>query len=109
MAKNSIQFQKGLSLSAFFSQYGTEDQCRAALFRMRWPKGFLCPRCGHDSCSEIRSRKVYQCCSCRFQASVIQGTIFASTNLPLRLWFLGIYLITQYLIAESGPNHRHIR
>jgi hypothetical protein len=104
MAKNSIQFQKGLSLSAFLSQYGTEEQCRAALFRMRWPMGFLCPRCDHGCCSEIRSRKVYQCCACRFQASVIQGTIFASTKLPLQLWFLGIYLITQAKDGISSLN-----
>lgn len=104
MAKNTIQFQKGLSLSEFLSQYGTEEQCRAALFRMRWPKGFLCPRCGHDQCSEIRSRKVYQCHACRFQASVIQRTIFASTKLPLQLWFLGIYLVTQAKDGISSLN-----
>jgi len=105
MAKNTIQFQKGLSLSEFLSQYGTEEQCRVALFRMRWPKGFQCPRCGHGSFSEIRSRKVYQCHACRFQASVIQGTIFASTKLPLQLWFLGIYLITQ---AKDGISSLHL-
>jgi len=104
MAKSTIQFQKGLSLSEFLSQYGTEDQCREALFRMRWPQGFQCPRCGHSTCSEIRSRKVYQCHGCRFQASVIQGTIFASTKLPLQLWFLGIYLVTQAKDGISSLN-----
>ena len=40
MAKNKVQFQRGLSLTQFLSQYGTEEQCRSVLFRMRWPRGF---------------------------------------------------------------------
>uniref|UniRef100_UPI00286F06E6 transposase n=1 Tax=Desulfobulbus sp. TaxID=895 RepID=UPI00286F06E6 len=54
MAKNTIQFQKGMSLPQFLSQYGTEKQCRAALFSMRWPQGFRCPKCGHGAYCEIR-------------------------------------------------------
>ena len=34
---NGIQFQKGLSLTDFIAQYGTEAQCEAALIRARWP------------------------------------------------------------------------
>jgi hypothetical protein len=35
MARNPIQFQPGLSLPAFTEQYGTEEQCRAALYQYR--------------------------------------------------------------------------
>ena len=104
MAKNMVQFQKGLSLSEFLSHYGTEEQCRAALFAMRWPQGFQCPRCGHSGYSEIRTRKVYQCHVCRFQTSLIQGTLFASTKLPLHIWLLGIYLVTQSKDGISSLN-----
>ena len=104
MAKNKIQFQKGLSLTEFLSQYGTEEQCREALFRMRWPRGFQCPKCGHPGYCEIRDRKVYQCYKCHTQTSLIQGTIFASTKLPLRLWLIGIYLVTQAKDGISSLN-----
>ncbi|MCD6390232.1 MAG: transposase [Desulfobulbaceae bacterium] len=46
MAKNKIQFQKGLSLTDFLSKYGNEDKCSQALFRFCWPVGFICPKCG---------------------------------------------------------------
>ncbi len=46
MAMNRIQFQPGLSLAGFLQQYGTEAACARALRRARWPKGFVCPRCG---------------------------------------------------------------
>ncbi len=34
MAKNKIQFQKGMSLVEFFQQYGQEEQCRDQFFQM---------------------------------------------------------------------------
>jgi transposase-like protein len=104
MEKNKIQFQKGLSLIDFLSQYGTEEQCRESLFRMRWPQGFQCPRCGHPGYCEIHERKVYQCHKCHAQTSLIQGTIFASTKLPLKIWLMSIYLITQAKDGISSLN-----
>jgi hypothetical protein len=47
MAKNRVHFQKGLSLPEFFRMYGAEAQCADALFKWRWPRGFVCPECGH--------------------------------------------------------------
>ena len=95
MAKNKIQFQRGMSLPDFMDQYGTEEKCRAALFQLRWPNGFTCPVCGNETYCEIRTRKVFQCHRCHHQTSLIAGTIFQSTHLPLTTWFLAMYLLTQ--------------
>jgi ribosomal protein L37AE/L43A len=97
MPINKIQFQPGLSLPAFFEQFGTEAQCEAALERARWPSGFVCRNCGEYRHSLVRRgvQKLWQCSACRKQTSLTAGTIFASTRLPLRLWFLGIYHLTQ--------------
>lgn len=95
MARNTVQFQKGLSEAAFRAQYGTEEQCRAALVAWRWPDGFRCPRCQGTRDVEIKARKLYQCCVCRHQASLTAGTIFQATKLPLTTWFTAIYLLTQ--------------
>jgi hypothetical protein len=43
----------------------------------------------------VTTRDLYQCAKCRRQTSPIAGTIFASTHLPLRLWFRAIYQLTQ--------------
>ena len=83
MAKNVVQFQKGLSEAAFQSQYGTEEQCRAALFSWRWPQGFVCPKCGGTHSVVLRTRPIHQCSTCRHQVSLIAGTIFHATKLPL--------------------------
>jgi transposase-like protein len=102
MAKNKTQFQKGFSLPSFLSQYGTDDQCRKALFQLRWPDGFKCPKCGNRGFCELKSRKLFQCYNCHAQTSVTAGTIFDATKLPLSVWFLGIYFITQSKVGYSA-------
>ena len=95
MARNVVQFQKGLSEPAFEQQYGTEEQCLAIVIASRWPHGFECPVCGGRQYCVVTTRNLYQCAKCRRQTSPIAGTIFASTHLPLRLWFRAIYHLTQ--------------
>ena len=101
MAMNRIQFQPGLSMPEFLKDYGMEAQCEQSLEAVRWPNGFDCPRCGHKAHYVLRdgARKVFQCNACRHQASLIAGTVFQGTKLPLTIWFLAIYLISQ---AKTG-------
>ena len=35
MGRNQVQFQKGLSLTAFLAQYGNEKKCHEAIFKFR--------------------------------------------------------------------------
>jgi ribosomal protein L37AE/L43A len=95
MARNSVQFQKGLSEAAFGELYGTEAKCRAAVIAWRWPDGFECPACGGASHSEVSTRGLFQCSACRRQTSPTAGTIFAATKVPLRTWFRAMYHLTQ--------------
>src|SRR5215213_4304690 len=95
MARNGVQFQKGLSEAAFEELYGTEDKCRAVVMASRWPNGFACPTCGGRAYNEVTTRRLFQCSACRHQTSLTAGTVFASTHLPLRLWFRAMYHLTQ--------------
>jgi ribosomal protein L37AE/L43A len=95
MARNKVQFQKGLSEPEFERLYGTEEQCRAAVVASRWPDGFVCPECGGTRHSVVKTRGLYQCSTCRTQTSPIAGTIFAATKLKLRVWFRALYHLTQ--------------
>jgi ribosomal protein L37AE/L43A len=94
MARNGVQFQRGLSMAEFNARYGTEEQCHAALVRMRWPEGFVCPACGGRKHSYARARRIFQCSACRQQTSAKSGTIFHKSKTPLSKWFLAMHLIT---------------
>ena len=81
MPKNAVQFQRGMGLQEFRHRYGTAAQCEQALFAWRWPRGFVCPECGHTGYCTLKGRRLIQCNSCRRQTSVTAGTIFAGSKL----------------------------
>lgn len=97
MAQNGVQYQHGLGMLEFFETYGTQEQCEAVVRQWRWPKGFICPRCAGTWHSEFRrsGRLYFQCSQCRYQCSLLSGTIFESTKLALPKWFVAMHLITQ--------------
>lgn len=95
MARNKVQFQRGLSDVEFDRLYGTEEKCRDALFSWRWPEGFECPACGGFAHCELERRALLQCNACRTQTSLTAGTLFAATKLDLTVWFRAMYHMTQ--------------
>lgn len=101
MPMNRVQFQRGMPLHEFMESYGSEAQCERALERLRWPAGFTCPRCGDGRHCRVQheGRQLFQCGACRLQTSLTAGTLMDSTKLPLRVWFLAMYLISQ---AKTG-------
>ena len=81
------------SLIEFQSKYGTEESCEHALFQLKWPDGFNCPKCRFCHCTVVGGRRLplYQCPACRHQTSATAGTIMANTKLSLDKWFLALY------------------
>ncbi len=96
MSINAVQFQAGVSMPEFFAAYGTEVKCYRALYKWRWPQGLRCPSCAGRARSRFKRGGAiyYQCSACRHQASLIAGTMFQGTKLPLRTWMLALHLLT---------------
>lgn len=76
-----------LPITEFQKLFNDEDACRNYLFKSRCPKGFICLKCGHTEYYLIQKRHLYQCAKCKKQHSVIAGTLFQDTHLPLQKWF----------------------
>jgi transposase-like protein len=62
---------------------------------LRWPRGFVCPRCGGDSRGYMKAKRVHECRGCGYQGSVTAGSIFHKTRVPLSDWFWAIYRLSQ--------------
>ena len=83
------------NLLTLVDNFNTDAKCRELLERLRWPTGVACIRCGSFSVSEIEARNQYDCNDCRYQFSVTAGTIMHDSHLPLRKWFISIYLMCE--------------
>ena len=77
-----------ITFKEFRRRYNTEDACRAELFRLRFPNGFVCPKCGCVEYYPVHGRNIFQCRSCQHQTSVTAGTVMVrATGLePARFW-----------------------
>ena len=84
------------TLHDFYEQFPHEEECWRALREMRWPHGFVCPRCGQRGSHRLRTRRIDQCRVCHYQASPTAGTIFHKTRVPLRTWFLAIFFVARH-------------
>lgn len=83
---NAIEFQ---------DRFRTEEDCLEYIRNFRWPRGFVCPNCGHDDGFQLKSRPLIQCAVCRKQTSITAGTIFHKTRTPLRHWFWMLFQMGQ--------------
>lgn len=84
------------TLQEFQAAFPDEEACWRTLRRSRWPKGFACPRCGGRASSWISSRRLEQCCRCRYQCSVTAGTVFHRTRVPLLTWFWAMFFLARH-------------
>ena len=84
-----------INLFDLIDRFGSEGKCREALADLRWPDGVACLDCGSVHITDLPKRGLFQCSSCRYQFSVTTGTIMHDTHLPLRKWFMAVYLIVE--------------
>jgi transposase-like protein len=74
-------------------RFSCEEACIEYLAALRWPGGWVCPRCKMADAWSIR-RNRWLCEHCRYEMSVTAGTIFQDTHVPLTIWFRAMWQIT---------------
>ncbi len=82
------------TLQAFLKRFPDEKPCQKYLEKIRWPDQIQCPRCGHKKSWERNKRSVRDCAKCGHQISLLVGTVFQSSHLPLQTWFHAIWWVT---------------
>ena len=83
------------------------DKARAWLEAMLWADGRVCGYCGVvDASTPLTGRDgYYQCKACRKQFTVMVGTVFERSHIPLNKWIYGFYLM---LSSKKGVSSHQI-
>jgi len=87
------------SLFEMTQAFSDEQTCIDHLRAIRWKDGAFCPYCGNTTAARIYNfsdNRTHKCADCRQRFSIKVGTIFEDTKLPLRKWFMAIWLITSH-------------
>jgi hypothetical protein len=77
----------------FYERFPDEQACWNYFLSLKWPNGFICPSCSSTKGCFKPSRQIFECYSCRHQASLTANTIFHKTRTPLSKWFWFIFFM----------------
>ena len=104
--------RKGISLMELGDRFPTEDAAREWFESILWPtEEMACLKCGSENAYRVKSSKPqpYRCRDCRSYFSVKTNTALAGSNLTLRQWAFGIYLVVTNLKSVSSMKlHRDL-
>lgn len=88
-----------MELIKMVEKYNTKGKCIDYLEKQRWSDLPVCPYCSSTRSSKKTQEYRHTCHNCGRSYSVLVGTIFESTKLPITKWFVAICLI---LNAKKG-------
>lgn len=93
-----------MNLTQLHKQFGTQDKCISYLEKIRWNNK---PTCLHCASSNVKKRKKsirWHCNSCNKDFSVLMGTIFEGTRLPLPKFFEIMFLMNNAKMGISASE-----
>lgn len=96
------EFKNLKELIAYFSD---EKKCLAYLEKQLWNGKPVCPHCGSKRVYRLADGKKFKCGNkktCDRKFTILVGTIYENTKLPLSIWFAAIYLCTAHKKGVSS-------
>jgi hypothetical protein len=83
-----------MNLLEFNDYFPTEESCQLHMRKGREGAGITCKRCGGTKHYWVNSLLRWECAGCKACMTLKSGTIMEKSHLPLRIWYMGIHLMT---------------
>lgn len=112
--------RKTLTLSTIAKRFSDEEEAYKYVEKIRWANGVVCPHCGSidkayflepqngeraTSTGKKTYRRVWKCGECREQFSVLVGTAFEDSKIPLSKWLLAMQ---EMCSAKNGASSHEL-
>ena len=86
--------KKPVTLQQAIVYFGDTERAFEYAKWLRWPDDKVtCPRCGSDSNSFVKTRKLWFCNGCKKQFTLKVGTIFEDSPISLDKWMTAFWMI----------------
>lgn len=92
-----------ISMAELEKRFTTQEACLNYLAGLRWPSGYVCPRCASAKGWKMENGLIL-CAGCRRQQSVIAGTVFQDSHMPLPTWFRAMWHVCANKNGMSAQN-----
>lgn len=93
------------SLFDLITAFPDEHSCIDHFRSIHWRDGEFCPHCSCNRIFKFSDKRTFKCADCRNRFSIKVGTIFEDTKVPLRKWFMAIWLITNQPKGIASITH----
>ena len=93
-----------MNLTQLHKQFGTQQKCIAYLEKLRWGKTPACVNCGSMNVVKRKGTIRWHCNDENKDYSVMMGTIFEDTRLPLPKFFEIIFLMNNAKMGMSAAE-----
>lgn len=86
------------NLKEMMAKFSDEDVCWEYFEELIWQGRPVCPHCGGHNPYKLKDGKRYRCSNkeCKNNFTILVGTIFENTKIPLSKWFMAIYIATNH-------------
>jgi len=81
-----------VSYAKFKEIFINEQQCLKVIEQLKWPQGFVCPKCGNTHGSKVKVWYRQKCTRCGTIESVTAHTLYHNVRIPLDKAFYITYL-----------------
>lgn len=97
-----MKFTNLLEATSYFSY---PQNCNDYLISHRWKNGITCVFCKSDKIYTLKGvHKRYKCSECKKHFSLIKGTIFENSQIPLQKWFIAFYILSAHKKGISSTQ-----
>lgn len=98
------QLEYPKTMREFRERFADPKACLQYLSALRWPDGFVCPKCNCAGGWLMEQRFLYRCKTCKRDSSPIVDTAMHRSKIAIQDWFWAAYVVATHTPGLSAKQ-----